>query len=147
MKNSKFIGVSVLIIALAIGYYFIFSLPAKNAREELLKNQLACSEAEKKVFVDFVALGNDRKFSYSINHYNQKLNKCMVEIFTSFSSTQSSSVTTTVIDAIENKTLIWGQISSGSIKGSVFFDYLKNPGGDFITKDQFEKIENQYMQE
>ncbi len=156
MKNSRLIGFSAIIISLSIGYYFAVFLPAKktqelliknerDAREELAKNQAYCSETEKKVFSDFLALGNDSRSSSSINHYNQKLKKCIVEISTISSTLQYSTHTINVIDGTENKTLIWGQ--SGSNNKSVYLNYIKNSDGEMISKEDFFIIEHQYMSE
>ena len=140
------------VIAFSIAYYFLSFLPYEKKTEDLSKNKLSCSQLGDKTLVDYknsmLALGSKLSGAESAtNHYNQKLSKCIVEIFDSSYSGNTISNFITVSDAVENKNLLWCYIGVTQKDNTLCTDYSNNSEGVDITKAQFDDMEKKYMSE
>lgn len=103
MKNNKFISVAVIIIALAIGYYFVIYLPQKNNQIRLDENLVKCNELG----------GKEKEFEQKNPNilvdttvveykYNSKLNTCSYYKI----SYIKNSIIRTIKDLYTNKEII-----------------------------------------
>lgn len=147
IKNNNLIGIAAIILAVSIGYYFGIFLPSKSVNEQLSKNQIDCSQTQKNVYQNYISTNDVSKSTLdSNNHYNQKLNECIVEV-SDMSCGKVCTSDLTIFNGIENKAVAYCVTPLGNnlINGPTCEDFSKNPQGDFITKDQFNQLENQYM--
>ena len=105
IKSNNLIGISAIIIALVIGYYFVLYLPEKNNQIVLSQNIQKCAELGAKEYQEEL---KSNASSYLSNDpinptykYNKKLNTCLYKItkLTSYSSTDI------ILDLYTNNTL------------------------------------------
>ena len=140
----------LLVVALSVGYYFIFFLPNSHARETIIQNQTACSQMEQKVidknYPNFIT--GMMEIS-SKNHYNLRLNKCLVEINYSFGTGVLLHTEDSVFDALENKTLFdcVSQHHSDLSVTSGCYDHSSNQSGTEISRETFDSLMSHYMTE
>lgn len=155
-KNWKLIiALGVLLIGISISYYFLYFIPKNKQAELLSENQVKCLQLKDKVFSEYnkqvFDTGGKRSDSDSdsasaSNHYNTKLNKCLVEIVdNTFSKTGSITQSVQVVDAIEGTNLVTCIYGLGT-DGMAPYCY-KGIGdvNDEITKEQFEILDKEYM--
>lgn len=153
-KNWKLIlAFGVLLIGISISYYFLFFMPKNKEAEILSENQSKCLQMKDKSLTEYNKsisdyIGKKSDSASASNHYNTKLKKCIVEIVDNtyssvppYSISQSISVT----DAVENTNLISGTYGIGEHTLPDY--YWKGIGdkNDTLTKEQFEKLEKEYM--
>src|SRR5690349_10245242 len=114
-NSSKIIAfVSLAVIVFAIGYYFFVFAPKTRNAEMLSKNQLTCSQLEGKVKANYdkeYELGiasNVISYLNSSNHFNEKLQKCIVDISYDWNSYNADLAYSEeyIVDAVENKKLM-----------------------------------------
>jgi uncharacterized protein YxeA len=104
------IAVAVLIIAICAGYYFIsnsskYTQPAivqtTNSQNSIADQQDCANQASKAYIAEgFGSADQSRAITSYVDHYNQKLNKCFIEIT---DNTGSSLLMITLLDAYELK--------------------------------------------
>ncbi len=148
---TGFIAIGVLIAGIAVAYYFLISLPKINHEESLAENQANCLKLSQSM-VDEEKQGlSPGEYPSASNHYSDKFQKCFVELdLTSISSTQISNYYN-IYDALENKLLIdcfiTDNIGLDSSKQTSVCNAYSNPehAGHTIPKDEFDKLEAQYM--
>jgi hypothetical protein len=77
------ITIAVLIVALSVGYYFVSKTSKPNqtmSKEEVLLNQQSCANQASKTYAAEGYKPGTFGTSY-VDYYNQKLNKCFIEIY------------------------------------------------------------------
>ena len=98
------IAIALLIVVISVAYYFISnsSKPSQTmSSEDILSNQQKCAEQASKAYIaEGYGSGSSDDLTNYVNHYNQKLNKCFIEIYDLTPSTLSS---ISLIDAYELK--------------------------------------------
>lgn len=135
----------VFLVAFSVVYYFVFFLPKIKNQEVLSKNQLICSQLEEKVKNNYDKDYEHLGITYlsSSNHYNKKLQKCIVDISYDWNSSEPAYTEEYVVDVVENQRLM--QCSERVFK-DVETD-ICNKNGEKITLPQFNAFEKQYMSE
>jgi len=109
VKISVIIG--ALIVGLSIAYYLVIFLPQK-AKMTLEQQSERCYGASQNYFKDYMKKQGEYAQNYQSshyqysNHYNQKLNKCFIDIV----NNESYEYHSTVYDVYENKE--WGGIDT-----------------------------------
>lgn len=155
------LGISGLIIAFSVGYYFIWYLPQEKASQDLTQNQANCLQLQSKVLEEneqqVAALGSDPGMTNTFsatNHYNPDLKKCIVEIDESSISTiapiNGKSLITTydsasIVDAVEDSGIASCDVSRDSQTGKRSVLTCTDAQGNQITEAKFYAIETKYM--
>ncbi len=137
---KNILGAGVVLVAISIGYYFGIFLPKEKASLTLSANQSRCLQLEKDAVNDWKKVGENDTISGS-NHYNIKLNKCIVEI----SSVGRDSITVLISDATEDSKLASCITTYTSAKEPPYcYAYT---GDKKITKEEFSELEKMYLSE
>ncbi len=139
IKNNNLIGIAVIIVALTVGYYFGVFLPKEKIAQSLAINQSKCLQLEKDV-VGGWKKDSPEDFISGSNHYNTKLNKCIVEVF----SRGTSSTLVSILDAVEDANLASCITTDNDLKNKQP-PYCYTGDNNDITKSQFDKLEKQYL--
>lgn len=112
IKNNWFklaIAISILIIAVVAGYYFVIYLPKEKADKDELSNQIKCQQEGTKLFERDVEEAKNSIIVISVGNpefkFNNKMNTCLykAEEFMSFSGSKFSTTTNFIKDAYTNK--------------------------------------------
>ena len=111
-------SVALLVIAASVSYSLLVALPATQRHKDELNAELAAKQARDKHAIDCAeqarragedmgkysnAFGPPPKVSGTSNHYNHKLDKCIVDVQT-FDKNGSAEF---VLDAYEQSTILW----------------------------------------
>lgn len=134
----------LLVSTLSVGYYFI----EESAKDMFLQRQAGCAEQAQKAVKQYYQETTEITrvgFLSSQNHYSQKQGKCFV--FISDLTREVNLVE--LIDAYQHSTVVSCVLS----RNNPHDDYCVNGSqsvtgnGARITKDDFDRLLNQYMNE
>ena len=154
---SKFLqmlmGMCVLAIALSLVYYFILFLPQQTKEEQLLTDQAQCAKQADIAKINFLQGSEAKSLDLTAldlfvsNHFNQNLNKCLVEF--TFSSCIIACIQGDEIDdAYENKPLMNSSVGIGKPSNSgAYENYMPNASNTMITSDDYAKLSKELMTE
>lgn len=78
IQNKNLIGISALILAFGVSYYFAFYLPQRNKENTLSQNIVKCQELGVKRYEKDLAGDSFGKMTLSPEYkYNEKLKTCL----------------------------------------------------------------------
>lgn len=80
LKHNWFKVGILLIVALAVTYYFGIFLPNQSQKSSLLKFQEQCASSAKAFFEYYIPDPQERQNDEYSNHFSTKLNKCFLLI-------------------------------------------------------------------